>query len=78
MWLNYRVMSPDDTDLMINSVDPDQTAPSGAVWSGSTLFAQACVYTVCQACLSEYLGPLQCLDWDQTGQDKQWRPWSDI
>ena len=22
-----------------NSVDPDQTAPSGAVWSGSTLFA---------------------------------------
>ena len=24
---------------MANSVDPDQTAPSGAVWSGSTLFA---------------------------------------
>ena len=22
-----------------NSVDPDQTAPEGAVWSGSTLFA---------------------------------------
>ena len=22
-----------------NSADPDQTAPSGAVWSGSTLFA---------------------------------------
>ena len=22
-----------------NSIDPDQTAPSGAVWSGSTLFA---------------------------------------
>ena len=22
-----------------HSVDPDQTAPSGAVWSGSTLFA---------------------------------------
>ena len=22
-----------------NSEDPDQTAPSGAVWSGSTLFA---------------------------------------
>ena len=22
-----------------NSVDPDQTAPSGAVWSGSALFA---------------------------------------
>ena len=24
---------------MANSVDHDQTAPSGAVWSGSTLFA---------------------------------------
>ena len=24
-----------------NSVDPDQTAPSGAVWSGSALFAFA-------------------------------------
>ena len=24
---------------MANSVDPDQTAPTGAVWSGSTLFA---------------------------------------
>ena len=26
---------------MTNSVDPDQTAPLGAVWSGSTLFAYA-------------------------------------
>ena len=26
---------------MANSVDPDQIAPLGAVWSGSTLFAQA-------------------------------------
>ena len=24
-----------------NSVDPDQTAPSGAVWSGSALFVYA-------------------------------------
>ena len=24
---------------MANSVDPDQTAPIGAVWFGSTLFA---------------------------------------
>ena len=24
-----------------NSVDPDQTAPEGAVWSGSALFAYA-------------------------------------
>ena len=26
---------------MANSVHPDQTAPVGAVWSGSALFAQA-------------------------------------
>ena len=26
---------------MANSVNPDQTAPSGAVWSGSALFAYA-------------------------------------
>ena len=26
---------------MANSVDPDQTAPSGAVWSGPTLFEYA-------------------------------------
>ena len=25
--------------IFANSVDPDQTAPKGAVWSGSTLFA---------------------------------------
>ena len=33
-------MSPNDADRMANSVDPDQTAPLGAVWSGSALFAQ--------------------------------------
>ena len=33
-------MSPNDADGMANSVDPDQTAPQGAVWSGSALFAQ--------------------------------------
>ena len=34
-------MSPNDADGMANSVDPDQTAPLGAVWFGSALFAQA-------------------------------------
>ena len=34
-------MSPNDADGMANSVDPDQIAPPGAVWSGSALFAQA-------------------------------------
>ena len=40
MWLYHRVMSPNDADGMANRVDPDQTAPLGAVWSGSALFAQ--------------------------------------
>ena len=26
--------------IQANSVDPDQTAPKGAVWPGSTLFAE--------------------------------------
>ena len=28
-----------DRYIWANSADPDQTAPKGAVWSGSTLFA---------------------------------------
>ena len=36
-------MHPKSADGMANSVDPDQTAPLGAVWSGSTLFAQSCL-----------------------------------
>ena len=51
MWLYYSVMSPNDADGMANSVDPDQTAPLGAVWSVSALFAQAY--------LSENLGSLR-------------------
>ena len=34
-------MRPKDAEGIANSVDPDQTAPLGAVWSGSALFAQA-------------------------------------
>ena len=51
MWLYHRLMSPNDADGKANSVDPDQTAPLGAVWSGSALFAQAY--------LSENLGSLR-------------------
>ena len=29
-----------------NSVDPDQIAPSGAVWSGSALFAHAILLAI--------------------------------
>ena len=31
---------------MANSVDPDQTASAGAVWSGSALFADAICQTL--------------------------------
>ena len=31
MWLYHSVMSPNDADGVANSVDPDQTAPLGAV-----------------------------------------------
>ena len=34
---------------MANSVDPDQTAPRGAVCSGSTLFASILNLSVCKA-----------------------------
>ena len=35
-----KIMHPKDAARIANSVDPDQTAPLGAVWSGSALFAQ--------------------------------------
>ena len=44
-------MYPKDADSIANSEDPDQTAPLGAVWSGSALFAQTC--------LSENFGSLR-------------------
>ena len=56
MCLYNWVMSPNDADKMANSVDPDLTAPLGAVWSGSALFAQAY--------LSENLGLLLSIDQD--------------
>ena len=34
------LMHPTDADGMANSVDPDQTASSEAVWSWSALFAE--------------------------------------
>ena len=36
-------MHQKDAEGIANSVDPDQTAPLGAVWSGSALFAQSCL-----------------------------------
>ena len=48
-------MSPNDVDGMANSVDPDQTASLGEVWSGSALFAQACLSENLGSLLSIYL-----------------------
>ena len=42
MWFYYRIMCPKGSDGLANSVDPDQIAPSGSVWSWSTLFVQTC------------------------------------
>ena len=54
-------MCPKDADGIANSVDPDQTAPLGSVWSGSALFAKTCQ--------SENLGALhffRCPDFSGT------------
>ena len=37
-------MHPKDADGKANSADPDQAAPHEAVWSGSTLITQTCLY----------------------------------
>ena len=37
---NLRVFRQKDANGITNSEDPDQTAPLGAVWSGSALFPQ--------------------------------------
>ena len=39
-WLYNWEKCPKHVDGIANSVDPDQSAPLGAVWSGSALFAQ--------------------------------------
>ena len=36
-------MCPEDEDRRSKTLDPDQTAPLEAVWTGSTLFALICL-----------------------------------
>ena len=48
-------MHSKDAEGIANSVDSDQTAPLGAVWSGSALFAQTC--------LSKNLGKYYGTNW---------------
>ena len=40
VWRNIALMHPKDANGMANSVEPDQTASSEAVWSWSALFAE--------------------------------------
>ena len=42
MWLYHWEMCPKDGEGIANSVELDQTARPGAVWSGSTLFTKTC------------------------------------
>ena len=53
-------MHPKDAEGIANSVDPDQTAPLGAVWSGSALFAQICLSE--NFGTSRYFGSSQTLE----------------
>ena len=43
LWVLHITVHPKDAAIMANSVDPDQTAPSGAIRSGSALFARLCL-----------------------------------
>ena len=58
-----------DADGIANGVDPDQSAPLGAVWSGSALFAQAY--------LSENVGSLQYISsiWSYSKNLKSLNTW---
>ena len=56
-----------DRQVWADSADPDQTAPRGAVWSGSTLFAIpsasfGCI-TLTKRHLVQLLGWLQQIFW---------------
>ena len=56
-----------DREVWANSADPDQTAPRGAVWSGSTLFAIPStlfgLITLWQSHIVQILGWLQQTVW---------------
>ena len=54
--------------IQANSVDPDQTAPRGAVWSGSTLFAKWILKSQ-----ADDKGDDNCCDWHFKGLDAELR-----
>ena len=52
-----------DRQVWENSADPDQTAPRGAIWSGSTLFAIPSAFFGCITLKKSHL--VQLLGWLQ-------------
>lgn len=66
IWFHCRVMCPIGSDRIANIVVPDQTAPLGAVWSGSTIFANALLSNICDFMV--YL-----LMWSFTYYLQQWQ-----
>ena len=81
-------MSPNNADGMANSVDSDQTAPLGAVWSGSTLFAQTAAvlcpwarhftprkyWLITQEAMAPSRYDWKIVDWDVKHQHKNYLP----
>ena len=68
-------MHPKDADGMANSVDPDQTASSEAVWSWSALFAETylsqyiefvrVVENIYRLHFSKIFGDIACSTWSK-------------
>ena len=56
-------MHPKEADAMANSIDPDQTASSEAVWSWSALFAKTY--------LSQYIEFLRYTEYSSVGWIKK-------
>ena len=68
-----------DADGMANWVETDQTAPKGAVWSVSTLFAQTCLSSILNFYGIEWhqvkkdlLACVNCEDSDQHTVELKW------
>ena len=55
-------MRSKDADRITNRVDPDQTAPCGAVWSGSALFVQTYLSQYFKSLWYIYIPFIQNLD----------------
>ena len=70
IWFYQTVMCQEDEEGIANSVDPDQTAPKGAIWSGSTLFAQPCLSESAQKLLSHIMRNLFMPNANKKGADQ--------